>query len=102
MAQHIGYFAGKTTYHLVLEDGHQEELWLEREFWFDRDIDGRWLVGAAKARRPGDEITGAIVVKDPTVTAFIELLGTLVAEPERFADEKLTIGPAWDGRLPTS
>jgi hypothetical protein len=99
MAKQITYFGGKATYHLVLEDGHQEEVWLEREFWFDRDIDGRWLVGATNPWRADDENFGAIVVKDPRISAFIELLGTLLAEPERFADELVLGGPAEDGRL---
>lgn len=99
MAQQLGYFGCKATCRLVLEDAPEDELWLEREFWFDRDIDGRWLIGAIDPRRADDEITGAIMVKDPRISAFIEVLGTLVAEPERFADEDVVLGPAWDGRL---
>ena len=99
MAQQIEYLGGKATCHLVLEDGPRKELWLEREFFFDRDIDGRWLVGAINPQPTGTEIIGAIVVKDPRVGAFIELLGTLVAEPERFADVDVVLDPAWDGRF---
>jgi len=99
MAKQIGYFGGTTSGLLIFENGHEEEARFERELWFDRDIDGRWLVGATNPQRGSDESTGAIVVKNPTVSAFIELLGNLVAEPEQFADEQLTIGPTWDGRL---
>jgi hypothetical protein len=100
MSKHIGYFGGKTHGRILLENGHKEELWLDRELWFDRDIDGRWLVGVTDPNTAAEENIGAIVVKDATVTAFIELLGKLFTEPDTFADEPVLIGPAWDGRLP--
>jgi hypothetical protein len=100
MSKQIGYFGGTTYGRILLENGHKEELWFERELWFDRDIDGRWLVGVTDPHTPGDEDTGAIVVKDETVAAFIELLGKLVIQPETFADEPVLIGPSWNGQWP--
>ncbi len=72
-----------------------------RELWFERDIDGRWLVCAATHRadgldRDGDpaEAVGAIVVKDPHVIAFIEMLGELVTDPARFRHEPVLDPPS--------
>jgi hypothetical protein len=100
MAKRIEYFGGHTHGHIVLENGQRENLWFDRELWFDRDIDGRWLVGVTGQQRGGEGRTGAIVVKDATVTAFNALLGRLVVDPDGFADEHLIIGPDWGGRLP--
>lgn len=100
MTKQIQYLGGITHGHIILENSHEEIVWFGRELWFDRDIDGRWLVGVTTQRPSGEETTGAIVVKDATVGAFIQLLGKLVADPEQFADQPLTIGPAWDARLP--
>jgi hypothetical protein len=100
MTKHLGYFGGKTHGRLILEDGQREDVWFDRELWFDRDIDGRWLVGVTDQDRTGEEHTGAIVVKDANVSAFIELLGKLVADPDKFGDEPVLLGPAWDGHVP--
>ena len=62
---------------------------------FDRDLDGRWTVWAKRMPDPAtnclslddDDAVGAIIVTDPTVVAFIELLGELVANPTRFRHE---------------
>ena len=61
-----------------------------RSLWFDRDsINGRWLVWASGPVDPKDDPMelGAIVVQDPTVTAFLEELGLLLCFPQRFARE---------------
>ena len=67
---------------------------VQREVWFDQDIDGRWLVCAAKHRKPGldgeiDETddVGAIVVTNAQIVAFIEMLADLVLDPAQFHDE---------------
>ena len=100
MSKRIGYFGGKTHGRIILENGHREDVWFDRELWFDRDIDGRWLVGVTDPDSSEEEHTGAIVVKDATVSAFIDLLGRLIADPDTFADEPVLIGPAWEGHSP--
>lgn len=69
---------------------------VRRELWFDQDIDGRWLVWAgrhsADPRLDGEDDSGAIVVKDPQVVAFIEMLGELIAKPDRFHHEPVFSG----------
>ncbi len=78
----------------VVPDDVQQRIVVQRELWFDQDIDGRWLVVAVKhdgQRQDGhteqDGDVGAIVVTDPRVVAFIELLGELVVDPARFRHE---------------
>jgi hypothetical protein len=100
MSKRIGYFGGKTYGRVTLEDGGQEHVWFDRELWFDRDIDGRWLVGVTDPARDGEVDTGAIVVKDETISAFIDQLGKLIVQPDAFSDEPVLIGAAWDGKLP--
>jgi hypothetical protein len=100
MSKHVGYFGGKTRGRITLEDGTREDFWFDRELWFDRDINGRWLVGVTDPDASEGQDTGAIVVKDETVSAFIELLGKLIRDPDRFADEPVLLGPAWDGNWP--
>ena len=64
-------------------------LSLPRAFWFDQDINGSWLVWASGPDDDGDDAIefGSIVVRDPTVAAFLDELGQLVASPQRFAHE---------------
>ncbi len=90
----IQFFGGATRGQVTIENGHSETWTVNRDVWFDRDIDGGWLVWAGRrdeAAVPGtDEENndiGAIVVKDPSAIAFIELLGELIADPARFRDE---------------
>jgi hypothetical protein len=80
-------------FRIVPKDG-RAPIQVHRELWFDQDIDGKWLVVASKDGATGpdgdhdyDADVGAIVVTDPRVVAFIELLGELVADPARFAHE---------------
>ncbi len=94
MGRSIRFFGGNTRGQMTVENGHSETWSFDRDVWFDRDIDGRWLVWAgrhhATMRRDDDDEhrdTGAIVIKDPTVIAFIDLLGELIADPARFHDE---------------
>jgi hypothetical protein len=100
MATHVDYLGGNMEGHLILANGPHDEVGFAREIWFDRDIGGHWLVGVTQHHPSGAETTGAIVVQEVHVSAFIELLGKLVAEPGQFADEHVVIGPDWDGRLP--
>jgi hypothetical protein len=100
MATQLDHFGGTTHGHLIVAHGlHHHDVRFTRELWFDRDIDGRWLVGVTEHHPSCAETTGTIVVKDAHVSAFIELLGELV-EPDRFADEQVVLGPAWDGQVP--
>ena len=74
---------------ITIDDGeaHVSALSLSftRSLWFDQDIDGRWLVWSSA---PGDGAeTGAIVVRDPAVTAFLDELAQLLASPQRFTHE---------------
>ncbi len=64
-------------------------LSLSRCLYFDRDIDGGWLVWTAGPDDLDDEVVemGAIVVRDPAVIAFLEQLGQLLVAPQRFAHE---------------
>jgi hypothetical protein len=75
----------------VTPDGSTSAMTLTftRCLYFDRDIDGGWLVWAAGPDGHGDEAaeTGAFVVRDPVVTAFLEQLGQLLLAPRRFAHE---------------
>lgn len=80
---------------MLLAGDQAERRSFHRELWFDRDIDGRWLVGAYDPTAPDPDGMGAIVVKDEHISRFIELLGELVAHPHRFADEPQVVGPPW-------
>jgi hypothetical protein len=77
-----------------VESPQRHHIPFERELWFDRDIDGRWLVGVVDTTTVAQERIGAIVVRDVAIGQFIELLGQLVANPDRFADEPVLAGPA--------
>jgi hypothetical protein len=91
LEQSIRFFGGTTQGQVTIENGHSETWSITRDVWFDRDIDGRWLVWAGRhdSRPPGggEDETGAILVKDPQVAAFIEMLGELIANPGKFRDE---------------
>ncbi len=76
------------------EDGDNARQTVQRELWFDRDLDGRWLVCAAMHREPrldgeGDDTddVGAIVVTNAQIAAFIDMLADLVKDPAQFRDE---------------
>ncbi len=78
----------------IVEEGAGQAKRVRRELWFDRDIDGRWLVCAVgqregahdgEADQPDD--VGAIVVSDPHVSSFIDMLAQLVTDPAQFRDE---------------
>ncbi len=78
----------------IMEDGANQAIKVRRELWFDRDIDGRWLVCAVRLRDDAhngeaDQLddVGAIVVADPRVSAFINMLAQLVTDPAQFRDE---------------
>ena len=94
MPPSIRFFGGTTRGQATMEDGHRETREIERDVWFDQDIDGRWLVWAGRhdaAALPmdgKDEMdAGSIVVRDPTVIAFIDMLGELIADPAKFHNE---------------
>lgn len=94
MRRSIQFFGGTTRGQVTIGNGESETWAITRDLWFDRDIDGRWLVWAGRrdaAALPGDsegnEDTGAIIVKDPIAIAFIEMLGELIADPAKFRDE---------------
>ena len=96
MTQRIRAFGGETQSHFFITDGEELAVTLKRVVWFDQDIDGRWLVWAASedavsGQPPPHEPAppGAIIVWDERIAAFIELLGELLAHPERFTDEQV-------------
>jgi hypothetical protein len=100
MIERIEYFGGKTHGYIMLKGQQLALRSFQRELWFDRDIDGRWLVGVADTASVPQERIGAIVVKDVAIGMFIELLGQLIADPDKFTDEPVLVGPGWIGRRP--
>lgn len=101
MAKQVAYFGGITHGRLIHEHNPKQEIRFDRDIWFDRDINGRWLVGVTTQHDSGDETTQAIAIKHDTVNDFISVLASLVADPDELSDGTLTIGPAWDGLLPS-
>jgi hypothetical protein len=95
MPPRLGFFGGQAQGRITMENGHSEDAWFDCDLWFDRDIDGRWIVCVPVSNASDDQGIGAIVVRDETVGAFIELLGKLIAEPEKFVDEPVLLGPVW-------
>ena len=98
MPQQIQSFGGETRSRFSVVNGEETSITLRRVVWFDRDIDGHWLVWAADDAGPSPQLfaegsaeVGAIIVRDPAVIAFIEHLADLVAHPGQYADEP-TIG----------
>jgi len=67
-------------------NGPPQAVSMCRELWFDRDINGQWLVCAARQQGIGADV-GSIVVTDPRVGDFIAMLAELVAHPDQFTDE---------------
>lgn len=62
---------------------------VHREFWFDEDTDGTWLVLAMRSEAPeahGDRPGGSIRVDSPAVRGFLEDLFRMLADPEGFGD----------------
>ncbi len=60
-----------------------------REFWFDRDSDGSWIVSAMRPEAPevhGDRPGGSIRVTGPAVRGFLEDLFRMLADPDGFGD----------------
>jgi hypothetical protein len=95
MALDIRFF-GQTGPHQVIIDDHgtATSLVIRRDLWFDRDVDGRWLIWAkreAQAALNGEgdrpEAVGAIVVRDATAIALIDELAQLLVDPGQFRDE---------------
>jgi hypothetical protein len=89
-------FFGQHGPHQIIftEHGHETAVVVRRELWFDRDVDGHWLVGVKREAHvavdgEGDwpEAVGAIVVRDVTAIAFIERLAQLLVDPAPFTDE---------------
>jgi len=77
-------------------DGQRSQV-LPRQLWFDRDIDGRWLVWSSTASptSDGDEsAVGSMIVNDPAVATFLESLASMVAQPARFQHEPRLEGPS--------
>lgn len=93
MRQHIRFFGGRAPGHRSIEDEDARTWAVERDFGFDRDIDGKWLVWAMRLDpdAPRDDnapaATGSIVVRDPHAIAFLDMLAELIAYPDRFRHE---------------
>jgi hypothetical protein len=91
------FFGGAIRGVATVENGPMESLEVMREVWFDRDIDGRWLVWAQETERAASDGTnempaGAIVVRNPDVSAFLEQLGRLIVDPSAFEHEPAFFG----------
>lgn len=104
MERSIRFFGGTTQGEVTIENGHTETWSISRDVWFDRDIDGRWLVWAGRHEsnpRVGgeDDEIGAIIVKDPQVAAFIDMLGELIANPAKFHHEPTFEPPRTEGTV---
>lgn len=93
MREKIDIISGSASGHVVLRGDRSDRREFQRELWFDRDINGRWLVGVADQDQHQGDCRGAIIVKDPGVSQFIELLGELLCDPEKFSDEPVFEGP---------
>ena len=68
------FFGGEIRGVATIENGPGDSLEVMREVWFDRDIDGRWLVWAQETDRATSDGTndvpaGAIVVRNTDVSA---------------------------------
>jgi hypothetical protein len=97
MERRISGIGGESRWSVRLENGHEGNVDVVRDLWFDRDIDGRWLVWAqdyTSTPQDGhdDAPTGAIVVRNQDVSAFIEQLGRLLTDPVAFAHEPVFLG----------
>jgi hypothetical protein len=97
MDHRISFFGGETRGFVRLANGDEQAVDIVRDVWFDRDIDGRWLVWAQD--RDGIPLdgtdegsTGAIVVRNRDVIAFLEQLGQLIVEPAAFEHEPVFAG----------
>jgi hypothetical protein len=97
MNERLEYFGGMMHVRMTVEERPSDVTWFDREFWFDRDIDGRWLVGVTGTGQGDEDDLGAIVVKDKTIIAFIESLGNLIANPAQFSGEPVLFAQAGNG-----
>ena len=94
MPKQIQSFGGETRSRFSIVNGEETSVTLRRVVWFDRDIDGHWLVWAAddagaspQFPTAGSAELGSIIVRDPAIIGFIEQLADLVAHPGQYADE---------------
>jgi len=70
------------------EDDPPTSVSVCRDWWFDQDINGRWLICVMRAHDAGGVAEfGSLVVTDPRVSDFIATLGRLIADPDQFTDE---------------
>jgi hypothetical protein len=78
-------------------DQGEQTVWVKRDLWFDRDDDQSWIVWAqhhawndedlpAEVEDEGATL-GSIVVTDRVVVAFLDQLGELLVNPDRFRHE---------------
>lgn len=77
-----------------------EKVHIHRDIDFTRDSDDSWsfLVMLPEDRNEKglhsmDDPAGGMNVSDPAVTAFIEHLARMIADPEQYAGDSVTIGP---------
>jgi hypothetical protein len=92
MNQRIFFFGDRTHGTVMLVNGQTRAREIVRDVWFDQDINGRWLIGATERSGSEDGRTGAIVVQNRDVGAFLEELGRLIAEPAAFDHEPVFFG----------
>lgn len=74
---------------MFVEDVDPERtISVQREMWFDQDIDGRWLI--CVMRTDGElsrTLIGSLIVTDSRVSDFIETMAQLISDPEQFSGE---------------
>lgn len=99
MNHDISLFGGGTRVSVRIGDGIGESIEIDREIWFDRDIDGRWLVWVQDREQSAEPLdnsddgpTGAIVVQNRDVRTFIEQLARLLVDPAEFEHEPVFRG----------
>ena len=89
MNRRISFFGGETRGSVRIANGHETAVDIVRELGFDQDLDGRWLVwvhdhDGRPANGADHGQTGAVVVNNRDVSAFLELLGKLIVDPVEY------------------
>jgi hypothetical protein len=96
MDRDISLFGGGTRVSVRIGNDREETIEVSRDIWFDRDIDGRWLVWVQDhdtvVDGTTDGPTGAFVVRNCDVISFIEQLGKLIVDPSAYEDEPVFVG----------
>ncbi len=95
-APRIGYVGGSLVGQVKVGRLFDVRVCVHRDLWFARDIvSDEWSAYVELPERDsgGDDAAGvgSILITDPTVNAFMEMLVQLIADPEAIGD--VTFGP---------